>query len=294
MILSMTGYGKGTAALGEASCTVEVRSVNGRQLEPRFRLPSALYGLEAPLRERVQRSISRGRVDVVVTWSGGPGSQPAYAYNPHAAAAMHEAWQRMRQELSLPDEPRAEVLLRLPGVLEPAEGQTVDLEEAGVLVTEALEQALEAHTEARRLEGGRLARDVEQRSRRLAGWVAEIKQAAEAAPERIARQTRERVDELLGENPVDEERLAQEIAFLASRADVTEEIVRLDAHVERLLEHFGPEASQIGRGLDFLVQEIRREVTTIASKVSDPEADRLVLEIKGELEKIREQAANLE
>jgi uncharacterized protein (TIGR00255 family) len=290
----MTGYGKGTATLGEGSCTVEIRSVNGRQLEPRFRLPSGLYGLEAPLRERVQRSVARGRVDIVVTWNGGPGSQPAYTYNPHAAAAMHQAWQRMREELSLPDEPRAEVLLRLPGVLEPMEGATVDLEQAGVLVTEALEQALEAHTQARQVEGARLARDLEQRARRLTEWVGEIKRAAEGAPERLAQQVRDKVDELLGETPVDEDRLAQEIAFLASRADVTEEIVRLDAHLERLEEVFRPGAAEVGRALDFLVQEIRREVTTIASKISDAGVDGRVLEIKGELEKIREQAANLE
>jgi uncharacterized protein (TIGR00255 family) len=290
----MTGYGKGHATLGEATCTVEIRSVNARQLEARFRLPSALYGLEAPLRERVQRAIARGRVDVVVSWSGGTASHPPHAYNPRAARAMFDAWQRMTEELGLPDEPRAEVLLRLPGVLEPVENAAADLEEAGVLVTEALEQALEAHGEARRKEGARLARDLEERSGRLAGWVTEIKQLAEGAPEQLAQQVRTRVEELLGQTPVDEERLTQEIAFLASRADVTEEIVRLDAHVDRLLDSFQEEASEIGRALDFLVQEIRREVTTVASKISDPEVDRRVLDIKGELEKIREQAANLE
>jgi uncharacterized protein (TIGR00255 family) len=290
----MTGYGKGSATLGDASCTVEIRSVNARQLEARFRLPSALYGLEAPLRERVQRAIARGRVEIVVSWSGGTGSHPPHAYNPRAARAMYDAWNRMREELGLPDEPRAEVLLRLPGVLEPVEGAAADLEQAGVLVTEALEQALEAHGEARRVEGGRMARDLEQRSTRLTSWAAEIKQLAEGAPERLAQQVRARAEELLAETPVDEERLVQEIAFLASRADVTEEIVRLDAHLDRLLASFEPDAVEIGRQLEFLVQEIRREVTTIASKVSDPEVDRRVLDIKGELEKIREQAANLE
>jgi uncharacterized protein (TIGR00255 family) len=294
MIRSMTGYGKGVVTLDEASCTVEIRSVNGRQLELRFRLPSALYGLEAPLRERAKKAVARGRVEVQVTFSGGAGSRPAYTYNPHVAAAMHQAWQQMREDLGLPDEPRAEVLLRLPGVLEPAEGESVDLEQAGILVSEALERALEDHSTARRIEGERLVRDLSERSARIGTCIAEVRDSVRDAPARMADAVRARVGELLAEVPVPEDRLAQEVAFLASRADVTEELVRLDAHMGRLNAAFEGGAREIGRLLEFLVQEIRREITTIASKVSDPEVDRRVLDMKGELEKIREQAANLE
>ncbi len=194
----------------------------------------------------------------------------------------------------MPDEPKAEALLRLPGVLETVAPDPVDAEDVRETALAALDIALAAHLEAREAEGAQLIADLRLRGERIAGLVAQTRERVRAAPARLAENLRARVDIILGEMPVDEQRLAQEIALLAQRADVTEELVRLDAHLERFAALFEEGAAEVGRGLEFLVQEIRREVTTLASKSSDPEVDECTLAIKSELEKIREQAANLE
>ncbi len=295
MIRSMTGYGRGRAAAGDAALSVEIRSVNARGLEPRVRLPQELWSLEPEIRARVREEVARGRVDVHVGWEGPPPTAPVHRLNPAgleaALAALAEA--RRREGVRDEDVPPGQ-LLALPGVLEPGEPPPVDLDALRGAVFAALDEALAAHRRSREEEGARLLADLAARGKRIGELVAELPDLVEGHAARVAETLRERVAELMGELPVDETRVAQEIALAAQRADVTEELVRLRAHLERLAELLRPEAEGIGRPLEFLVQEIRREATTIASKTGDPEVDGRLLAIKAELEKIREQAANLE
>ncbi len=295
MIRSMTGYGRGRASAGDAALVVEIRSVNARGLEPRVRLPQELWSLEPEIRARVREAVARGRVDVHVGWEGPPPTSPVHRLNPAgldaALAALVEA--RRREGVRDEDVPPGQ-LLGLPGVLEPGEPPPVDLDALRGAVFAALDEALAAHRASREEEGARLLADLAARGKRIGELVAELPDLVDGHASRVAEALRERVAELMGDLPIDETRVAQEIALAAQRADVTEELVRLRAHLERLAGLLRPEAEGIGRPLEFLVQEIRREATTIASKTGDPEVDGRLLAIKAELEKIREQAANLE
>jgi uncharacterized protein (TIGR00255 family) len=294
MIASMTGYGRGSASSDSGTVTVELRSLNSRQREVRVRLPQPLFELEAELRELVQRQIGRGRVDVYVSWERGSDAGPTHGVNIETARAMVDVWRKLQSEIGLPDPPRAEAILRLPGVIEPVARPDVDLEAARALLGEAAGEALAQFGSARSREGERLAADLRARSSRLSGLLVDVRERLDAASRHQAEALRERVRLLLDDLPLDESRLAQEVALLAQRADATEELVRLDAHVERLRALLAPESSEVGREVEFVLQEIRREVNTLGAKASDPEVDALVLAAKSELEKIREQAANLE
>ncbi len=295
MIRSMTGYGRGSAGVEGRTVTAELRSVNSKQREIRFRLPQDFYPLEAKLRARVAKEILRGRVDVNVSWERAPDADSGRVrLNRETAASLIDAWQALVDEFDLADEPRAEALLRLPGVLEQAPPEAVDLEKLAGTAMAALDQALEQHRQVREEEGAKLMADLVARRETILRIVDRSRERVREAPAYLAEQVRARVSEILAELPVDEQRLAQEIAILAQRADVTEELVRLDAHLGRFAKLFDEGVTEVGRSLEFLVQEIRREVTTLAAKTSDPQVDEGTIVIKSELEKIREQAANLE
>ena len=294
MIRSMTGYGRGRASQGEVAIRVEIRSVNNRGREVRLRLPNDLVSLEPELRGEVQERVARGRVDVFVEWEGPAPAGPRFAVNAAHAAAMLGAWRDLSARLGLPGEPGVGDILRLPGVIEPVAGSEFDPAQFLPLARAALAAALDEHTLSREREGEALARDLRERAERIVRLVAEIEERVPGAAARQAEDLRARVTELLGAVPLDEARLAQEIALLAQRADVTEEIVRLDAHLARLAALFGPQGAEIGRALEFLVQEIRREVSTLSAKCGEPEIDARTLAIKAELERIKEQSANLE
>jgi uncharacterized protein (TIGR00255 family) len=294
MILSMTGYGRGRGESEGVSVAVEIRSVNGKGRDVRLRLPPELLPLEAELREVVQRHVARGRIDVFAAFEGPPPSSARYRLNRAAAEEMLAAWRSLRDAFELADPPTAQGLLSLPGVIEPVGGAENLAERLEPAVRAALAEALAQHRAAREREGAALGRDLAERAALVTRLVGEIKERVAGVPERLAREIRERIEKLLGEVPVDEQRVAQEIAIAAQRADVNEEVVRLDAHLERLAAAVRPEVDEPGRTLEFLVQEIRREVNTLASKCGAPEIDERVLAIRGELERIREQAANVE
>ncbi len=294
MIRSMTGYGRGSATGDGTTVAVEIRSVNSRQREIRCRLPQPLLSLEASVRERVQARIDRGRVDLYVNWDPGGASAAPFVVNLDGARAILDAWRRLQTELSLADKPKVETLLRMPGVVEAAPKEEPDLELVLRLMLEATDEALVQLIRAREREAEGLVSDLARRTRFVADRIVAIRARLDAAPERLARTLRERISPLLDDVPVDESRLAQEIAIAAQRADATEELVRLDAHVARIEQLLGPESSGVGKEIEFVVQEMRREINTLGVKAADPDVDADVLAMKSEMEKIREQAANLE
>jgi uncharacterized protein (TIGR00255 family) len=292
VIRSMTGYGRAEASGEKVALLVEARSLNHRHLEIALKLPRAFSAFEVEARRLIQERLHRGRVEVAATarWPGGGG---ALAADQALATQYWSEARRLGEALGIPAQPTVEWLLERPGVLVPGEPEALQPEAARALLVEALGRALDDLVACREREGEALAKEL----LGLHGALAqELERMAARAPaalaQRLAR-ARERLRALLGEIPLDEGRLAMEAAVLADRTDVSEELARLGAHLGQfaaLLRDGGP----VGRTLDFLVQEMHREVNTVAAKANDLPLSQLTLAAKGHLEKVREQIQNVE
>jgi len=290
----MTGYGQAVRESSEVRITVEVRSVNNRFADMKLRLPDALASLEPELRRAVLAKVKRGRVEIDLRIEAARGSR-AVSLNRHVVGDVLAAGQALREEFGVLGDADMATLLRVPGVLEiasPAEA----LDDAGkAQVLAAVGDALEALDRARSKEGAMLTADLLERFGRMESVVGEVRARAAAVPELLEKKLVERVAQLTTGIAIDPGRLAQEAAFLADRADVTEEIVRLIGHLEQARGFLArPDGEPVGKRLDFLLQEIHRETNTIASKSPDLEMSRGALTLKAEAEKIREQIQNLE
>jgi len=293
VIRSMTGFGAGRAEQGGEAVAVEVRSVNGKFCEVRARLPRELPGLEPAVAKAVKARIARGVVDVTLRREGAGalgGSVPEI--NLPLAAAYAKSLREMQSELGLTGELGLAELVDLEGVVGLTE-RAPDAREAEEAALSALDQAISALEEMRAREGESLARDLRARLEAIethAGTIRELSpRTVEAYRDRLAA----RVAELSRGTPVDPARLAQEVAFFAERVDIAEELTRLQSHLSQiraLLDDGGP----VGRKLEFLVQELNREVNTIGSKSQNAAISARVVDLKAELERVREQIANVE
>lgn len=289
----MTGFGAAEGPVGTGRLRVEIRTVNHRFFSPMIKVPHELAGLETGLRERLRRDFSRGSVTVTVRWLDGVCPGQGLQLNVERAREAMARLRELQTAVGLSGEVPLELLARQLDVLGPTTdpADPVRWEQLEPIVADAAADC----RAMRRREGDLLAAELRDRLERLAHLAGEV---AGRAPERLVRERnrlRVAVAELLdGRAPgVDEGRLAQEIAFQAERLDVTEELVRLDAHLvaaRAALEQSKPAGKQLG----FLGQELGREVNTIGSKANDAAIAHLVVEMKGELEKFREQVDNLE
>jgi uncharacterized protein (TIGR00255 family) len=293
MIRSMTGYGRAEATGEKIAVSVEARSLNHRHLDIALRLPRSLAGLEPEARRLIQGQIQRGRLDVSV--SARPVAEAGNALTLDTALARHyvEQAQALSDVLGFRAAPTIEWLLERPGVVTLGEPEPVAPEAGWPVLAEALARAMEELVARREAEGEALGKEFAALHGALA---VEVERMADRAPIAVSRRfarARERLQALLADIPLDEGRLAMEAAVWAEKTDVSEELARLRAHLGQfagLLKDGGP----IGRPLDFLVQEMNREVNTVASKVNDLELSQLALACKGHLEKIREQVQNVE
>lgn len=294
MIRSMTGFGRAEAAGDQHLVTVEVRSVNHRHLDLAVRLPASLAGLEADARRRVQARLERGRVEVAVVVAPAGGRPVPEVRVDRELARRYAAEARvLAEQLGLDDRPPLGWLLERPGVVQLEEARPADPAALAPLVTEALDRALDELLARRAAEGAALASDLRAlRAELLAGlpvMAARVPAAAARREERL----RERLRALLADTPVDETRIATEVAVWAQKTDVSEELARLRVHLDEvaaLLDKGGP----VGRPLDFLIQELNRELNTLGAKADDLELSQAVLAARGLLEKMREQVQNLE
>lgn len=290
-ILSMTGFGAGAADEGGEALTVELRSVNGRHCEVKARLPRELASLEGVLVKRVKERLARGNVDAMVRRSTS-GASVSARVDPAALAAVAEALKSAAAAAGLEARVGIADLLQIPGLVT-LEERAPDLAAAERALIRALEQALSVLVEARRREGAALAADLSARIGTLRRLRDEVAKAAPASVETYRERLRARVKDLAPDVAVDPGRLEQEVVFFAERVDVAEELTRLAAHLdefERVMAKEGP----AGRTLEFVLQEIHREVNTTGSKSQSPELARLVVEMKAEVERLREQVANVE
>jgi len=294
MIRSMTGFGGATFDSTECSLAVEVRSVNNKFLKVKTRLPALLASLERRLDGIIRKNVSRGTVDLSVRLDM-KSSGAAWTLNEKLLEKSIRIAGRLARRKDVADAmPSAAELLSLPGVMEQCEDRKLSpkIERA---LAQAVEKAVKKMSEAREAEGQRLAAAIRRERTALERLIDRIGRRAPAAMKEQTGRLKKRVETLLeGERlGADDAALRREIAFMADRGDITEEMDRLASHLEqfdRILGHKGP----VGRALDFLIQEIGRELNTIGSKASDARISQSVAEAKGTLEKIREQVQNLE
>ncbi len=291
MIRSMTGFGAGRGASGGEEIAIELRSVNQKFCEVKARLPRELAALEPGLVRQVKDRLARGGIELSMRRAG-PGGAMAPRVDVALAEAYARAYAELRARLGLEEPLRLADIAAAEGVIRLDERET-DLEAARTAAEKALGSALEALLAMREREGQALAADLEARLATVLSLVGQVEVLAPQAVEHHRARLAERVRELTQGMPLDPGRLAQEVALLADRTDVAEEITRLRSHVGQARQLLvGKEPS--GRKLDFLVQEMHREVNTIGSKSQHAELSGLVVSLKVEVERMREQVQNVE
>lgn len=291
-VRSMTGFGRGEIENTGRVWIVELRCVNNRFLDLKSKLPRGYTILEERIRKRVGDFHQRGRVDLALTVSGDFSDLQHVKVNLGLAENYRHALSRIADAFDLEDSVSALQLASYPDVMV-REQEEEDLEKVWSFVEKALDEALVTCDVMRRQEGAALVEDLKGR---LNGFKETITAIEATIPELLLsreKSLKERLDKLLGNVEMDSGRLAQEIAILADKTDVTEEIVRLRSHI-RQFDSFLLEETAVGRKLDFLIQEFLREVNTMASKINDAAIAHLTVELKSELEKMREQVQNIE
>jgi uncharacterized protein (TIGR00255 family) len=287
----MTGFGSAEGPVAQGRLHVDVRSVNHRHLSVQLKLPGILQELEGQLREVLREQMHRGHVTLSAQWIEEVPREGSIAVNAERAKDVVAAMQQLKRALDLPGEIDVSFVARQPDVLTygVADAPAVDADE----VVPVVRQALAALVAARQREGEALTVEIE---RLLASLEGELAAVEERAPARLSAERdrlRESVTTLLDGKKADEDRLAQEIALLADKLDITEEIVRLRAHLAAARDTLA-DAAPVGKRLSFLGQEMLREVNTIGSKANDAVIAHGAVAMKGELEKFREQIENLE
>jgi uncharacterized protein (TIGR00255 family) len=291
---SMTGYGRGAWAQNGFKITVELSAVNRRQSEISLNLPRELEMLEAPIRDAINTKIARGRVVARVSvHAGGDKLSARMHINLPLARAYTTELNRLAKQLKLAGEVTLDQLIRAPGVLQTDE-ELVEAEKIWPVLERALKQGLAALVKMREREGEHLAKDLADRIGVMRRAVRTIQKQAPLTAENYRRQLVERIKTAGLESPApDDERLLKEIVLFADRSDISEELTRLQSHFQQF-EDCRKSKEPVGRTLDFLAQEMNREVNTIGSKANDAVISREVVTLKAELEKFREQAQNVE
>ena len=292
MVKSMTGYGRARQTLNGRDITVEVRSVNNRYLDCTVKVPRTYIFAEDAVKARVQKAVSRGKVDVFITIDAAAADETVVAVNEPLARGYYEALTRLKDMFSLEDGLNAFTLAKFPDVLTVTKAEE-DLESVAADICAVLDEALAAYNAMRTVEGGKLREDIAGRADTIEAVVGKVE---ERSPQTVAAYREKllaRMQEVLQSTAIDESRILTEAAIFADKIAVDEETVRLRSHLSQLrtmLESDQP----IGRKLDFLIQEVNRECNTIGSKCNDLTIAQDVVNMKAEVEKIREQVQNIE
>jgi len=292
MICSMTGFGAGESDLAGVRTVVELRSVNGRFCDISVRLPKSLGSLEGRVRARVQEQLTRGNVSVSVRCDEGDAAEHGLRIDVEAGKKYCDALRKLKEQLGVSGDVSLDMVAAYPGLVTP-ENEEVDPAERWPGIEAALVKALAAFKDMKRSEGKALETDLRTR---IDAIQALLRLIEDRAPDRVAEyreSLNNRLVDLLDERQVDPQRVAMEITLLAERIDMTEECVRMRAHCDAFKEALEADGSP-GRRLNFLIQEMNREINTIGSKGNDAEISHSVIQAKEELEKVREQVQNIE
>ena len=294
MVKSMTGYGRGEICRESRTATVELRSVNNRYLDCTVKMPRTYIFAEDAIKERVQSRVARGKVDVFVTLAQTGGEAFSVTVNEQLAKAYLSALEQLHRldPNHVKPDYRATELARFPDILV-VEKQAEDQDSLKGLLLEALDRALDDFDTMRCREGGRMAQDILRRADTIEALTGQIEQRSPQTVADYRARLEAKMREVLQNTQIEEGRLLTEAAIFADKVAVDEETVRLRSHLAQLRELLG-NGGPVGRKLDFLIQEFNREANTIGSKCSDVDNARHVVDLKAEIEKIREQVQNLE
>lgn len=289
---SMTGFGRGTLLRNGREMTLELKSVNHRYLDLSFRMPRCLGFLEEELRTALSNFLSRGHVDIYVSYKNARDDAREIVFDGALAAAYWQAFDQMHEATGLDNNMTIADYAKIPDIFSVREKEE-DQQAVIELALEALGMAAEQLVEGRLREGAKLAQDVQQRAMNIEASLEQMEALAKDVPAQMKERITQRIADLLGEAAPDPARIAQEAAILADKAAIDEETVRLRSHLSEL-SHLLQNTDPVGRKLDFLVQEMNREVNTIGSKTNHMEITGHVLAMKADVEKIREQVQNIE
>lgn len=293
MIRSMTGYGRSEITRGSLRLTVEMRAVNHRYCEIIARLPKAWGMLEDRIKKLVAVHVRRGRVEVLVAIERSDDEQSGIQLDWALADQYMQVIGQIQSRYSLPDAFTAKDLLTLPGILQSVERLVTTTQDVEEWVVSAVRSAAEDLLSMKMREGEKLSHDLAERLEMVTHWTNQIRDLMPEAVQEYRQRLQQRVAQLMGAFELDEQRLAQEIVLFAERSDITEETTRLISHCTQFSEQLSSQEA-VGRKLDFLLQEMNREANTIASKANYLPIQRLAVEMKTELEKMREQVQNIE
>ncbi|NLB42418.1 MAG: YicC family protein [Clostridiales bacterium] len=292
MVLSMTGFGRGKAKDDNRELTIELKTVNHRYLDISLRMPRLMNALEEEFRKKIRESLSRGRVEVSVSYKNTAENQITVALNEPVADAYHNAFKELADKFGIDNKPDLSVLTGINDIFSISEPEE-DEEALGNLLFSALDDALKVVLDMREKEGEFLTKDIFERCGIINRLVDSIEESSPTVVDEYRKKLEQRLKEILNNTELEESRFQTEVAYFADRSNITEEIIRLRSHLSQLKQSI-KKGGSIGRKLDFIVQEMNREANTIGSKSSDITITNDVVEIKSEIEKIREQVQNIE
>ena len=290
----MTGFGRGAAGGDGFAVTVEIKTVNNRYLDVHLRAPQELNSMEMDIRKRVKTRLSRGRVDLSISFDR-TGSEATYDINQPVVSAYVNALREIQRQFNLGGDIDVTSVARLPGALSSPRDEMNEEMMRGIEA--AIDQALDSLEQMRTTEGAALAEEMRGRLAKIEAAIPTIESAAARLTDAYRERLHKRVTELLSREgqtiEIDAGRLAQEVAYLADRSDITEELTRLKSHVQQFRETIAAN-EEVGKRLDFLLQELNREANTVLSKSTEISIKEAGLAIKAEVEKLREQVQNVE
>lgn len=292
MIKSMTGFGRCEMEESNRKITVEMKSVNHRYLDVNIKMPKKLSFFESSIRNELKNYVQRGKIDIFISYEDFSENNVCIKYNKDLAAEYLKYLREMSEEFGLDDDIRVSTLSRYPEVFS-MEEQMVDEEEIWKVLSKAIDGAAENFVETRIKEGKNLAEDLIAKLDNMLEHVAFIEERSPQLIDEYRKKLEDRVKELLGDANVDESRLLTEVTIFADKVCVDEEIVRLKSHIETTKQTL-IDGGSIGRKLDFIAQEMNREANTILSKANDLDISNRGIELKTEIEKVREQIQNIE
>ena len=292
MLKSMTGFGRAEVSEGDRKVTVEMKSVNHRYLELGIKVPRKLNFLEGSVRNEMKKFVSRGKVDVFISYENLGKGDECIRYNSMLAKEYFDCYEQISRELGLENDVKTSYIMRSPDVITIENAQD-DEEAIEALVIKAIDEAVIKLIETREEEGKRLQVDL---ISKLDGMIENVKFITEKSPVIVAEYKEKitnKIHELLEDNQIDESRIAQEVTVFADKVCVDEELVRLDSHIKAMREDL-IKCGTVGRRLDFIAQEMNREANTTLSKTSDSEISDHAIMLKTDIEKVREQIQNIE
>ena len=292
MVKSMTGYGRARETRSGRDITVEVRSVNNRYLDCTVKLPRAYIFVEDAVKSRVQKAVSRGKVDVFITIDATAADETVVTVNEPLARGYYQALTQLKDILSLQDDLTVTALAKFPDVLTVTKAEE-DLDTVATDICAVLDEALSAYNAMRATEGAKLGEDISGRAATIETVVGKVEERSPQTVAAYREKLTARMQEVLQSTAIDESRILTEAAIFADKIAVDEETVRLRSHIAQLRTMLQSE-QPIGRKLDFLIQEVNRECNTIGSKCNDLTIAQDVVNMKAEVEKIREQVQNIE